>query len=572
MTIKEQGIQRRFDSMMVKQKALWLRKNQKDWWKGEKQKRLSLPKSLFMGSHRYQKALFRSDLIIEAQRRGMEMEETTKVREKLEKMQRGDHRFRKVVSVPENSNFDGIKAKFKDETLLITLPLLHISDQQNREAVTANGKTDQSVQSKVERSSPAGQEDSMKEPSGVAHDDQRARHPEAIRQYDGKAKGAVAAEESKGLVEGRKTEAPKLAQEFVHGEPPISKGSVQERSDYRSARYPEMIQPADHKAKPIASAGESKELVEGKKVEAPKHAQDFVGGAPISKESTQGRSAVAQGEQRARYPEAIRPDDVKSKLNAAAEESKQLLGGIKAELPRHAQAFVGGPPISKDPMQEISAIPQGGQSARHPEAIRPDDDKSKTNAAAKESKEFLGGKIVEVPKQARDFVGVGPKIAKEAMQELSAVAQKAQSTIRPEVIQPDDDKSKPNAAAKESKEFLGGKIAEVPKHARDLVAAGAQIAKEAMQELSAVAQKAQSTIRPQVIQPDDDKSKPKRPQVIQPDDDKSKPNAAAKESKEFLGGKIAEAPKHARDFVGAGAQIAKKIMKFMKFSCCRNNF
>ena len=69
-------------------------------------------------------------------------------------------------------------------------------------------------------------------------------------------------------------------------------------------------------------------LVEGEKVKTPTHAQEFVlAGALISKDPMRERSTVAQGDQSARHPEAIRPDDDKSKLNAAVEESKELLGG-----------------------------------------------------------------------------------------------------------------------------------------------------------------------------------------------------------------------------------------------------
>jgi HSP20 family molecular chaperone IbpA len=164
----------------------------------------------------------RRDLIISGERGVKEMEEMTKVGGKLEKIQR----FRKVIGVPPNWNIDErITAKFRDQTLRVSLPLLHISDQQNQETIPASGKPVQSEQSKDERSSPVGKQDSMQEQSGVAQNDQRARYPEAIRRDDNKAKGSAAAEESKGLVEGNKTEASKLAQDFVHGEPPTLKGA-----------------------------------------------------------------------------------------------------------------------------------------------------------------------------------------------------------------------------------------------------------------------------------------------------------------------------------------------------------
>jgi HSP20 family molecular chaperone IbpA len=162
----------------------------------------------------------RGNLIISGERGVKETEEMTKVGGRLEKLQR----FRKVIGIPQNLNInERITAKFRDQTLRVSLPLLHISDQQNQEAIPASGKPVQSVQSKDERSSPVGQQDSIQERSGVAQEDQRARHPDAIRQDNDEAKGSAAAEALKELVEGRKTEAPKLGQDFVHEEPPISK-------------------------------------------------------------------------------------------------------------------------------------------------------------------------------------------------------------------------------------------------------------------------------------------------------------------------------------------------------------
>lgn len=343
----------------------------------------------------------RGNLIIRGEeRRVKETEETGKVRGALEKMQRGGRKFRKIMSVPENLNVNGITAKFKDETLHITLPLLPISDQQNQKAVpesrkaavTASGKTDQAIQSKVERSSTEGQEESMKERSGVAQDDQREKQPEAIRQEDDKPKGAVAkaAEVLKGLEEERKPEAHKIAQDVAHGKPPISKDSMQKLSDDQTSRHPEVTQPEDQKAKPVPGAVESKELVEGKKTEAPKHAEDFVGSPPISKDPVREISAAAEGDQSARDTKANRPDDDKLKAKALAEESKE--------------------PVSKEPKQEQFAVTQKDQSPRHPEEIQPADLKETPSAAVQEPKESPEKKKEETPKQAKDFVHEDPTI------------------------------------------------------------------------------------------------------------------------------------------------------------------
>jgi HSP20 family protein len=159
------------------------------------------------------------NLVISGEHGMKEVEEMTKVGGRLEKKQREEHRFRKVIGVPRNLNFDGITAKFGDERLRVYLPLLRISDQQNQDAAPATGKPDQSLQSKVGRSTPTGQQDSIKEQP--AEDDQSARHPEAIRQDDDKEKPTVPAEKSNELVEERKTEAPEQAEELV-GQPPIS--------------------------------------------------------------------------------------------------------------------------------------------------------------------------------------------------------------------------------------------------------------------------------------------------------------------------------------------------------------
>lgn len=165
----------------------------------------------------------RGNLIISGERGVKEMEEMAKVGERLEKMQR----FRKVIGIPQNLNNDGrITAKFRDQTLRISLPLRgDISDQQKQDAIPipAGGTPVQPAESKDERACSSGQKDSIQEQSGVAQDDQRKKHPEAIRQDDNKGKGSAAAEELEKLGEGRKTEAPKPGEDFPHGEPPISK-------------------------------------------------------------------------------------------------------------------------------------------------------------------------------------------------------------------------------------------------------------------------------------------------------------------------------------------------------------
>lgn len=459
-----------------------------------------------------------------------------------EKMQRGSRKFRKIISLPENLNVSGITAKFKDETLHITLPLLPISDQKNQKAVPesrkpavpASGKPDQFVDSKVQRSNPAGQEESMKERSGVAQDDQRAKQPEVTRQEDDKVKGAVAkaAEVSKGLEEERKTEAPKLAQGFVHGEPPISKDAIQKRSDDQTSRHPEVTQPEDHKAKSVPAAGESKELAEGKNTEAPKLAEDIVGSPQISKDPVREISAAAKGDQSARDTKANRQDDDIIKAKAAAEESKELRGR-KIEAPKQADDIAAGALISKDPKQELPAISQGDRSARQAEAILPEDDKLKAKAAAEESKELLGVRKFEVPKHGQD-IAAGALISKEPKQELSAVSQGDQGARQAETIRPDDVKSEPKAGAEESKELLRGKE-EVPKHARDLVGAGEPVSKEPKQQQFAVALKEQSRRHPEAIQPADLKE--------------ASSAAVHEEPKEWAEKENAETPNQAKGFV-----------------------
>lgn len=167
--------------------------------------------------------------------------ERTKVGGKSEKVQRGGQRFRKVIGVPQNLNFDGITAKFGDGKLRVSLPLLHVSEQQSQETLPGSGKADQSLQSDVDRSSPAGQQDLRKESAAPAQDDQSARHPEAIRQGEDKEKVTVAAEKSNELLQEKKPEAPQQAEEFV-GELPTSTHPQAVSEEPASAPRPESIQ------------------------------------------------------------------------------------------------------------------------------------------------------------------------------------------------------------------------------------------------------------------------------------------------------------------------------------------
>jgi HSP20 family molecular chaperone IbpA len=183
----------------------------------------------------------RGSLVISGERSAKEMEEMTKVGGRMEKIQRGVQRFRKVISVPLNLNYDVITAKFRDEILRVSLPFLHVSGQQNQDTVSGSGKSEQSLQSNVERSSPAGQEDSRKESPALPKDDQSARHPEAIRQDDDKEKPTVPAEKSNELVEEKKTEAPEQAEELA-GEPPRSTHAQTVSDEKGSAHRSEYIQ------------------------------------------------------------------------------------------------------------------------------------------------------------------------------------------------------------------------------------------------------------------------------------------------------------------------------------------
>ena len=119
----------------------------------------------------------KGSLIISGERGAKQMEGG-----RSEKMQKEGYKFRKVISVPKDLNFDGITAKFTAEKLRVSLPLLYDSDQQNQaDTVPGSEKTDQ-LQSKVERSSPVGQQaDSIKEqpvPARPVQDERSPRHPE----------------------------------------------------------------------------------------------------------------------------------------------------------------------------------------------------------------------------------------------------------------------------------------------------------------------------------------------------------------------------------------------------------
>eukprot|EP00253_Pinus_taeda_P012432 PITA_12432 len=167
--------------------------------------------------------------------------ERTKVGGKSEKVQRGGQRFRKVIGVPQNLNFDGITAKFGDGKLRVSLPLLHVSEQQSQETFPGSGKADQSLQSDVDRSSPPGQQDLRKESAAPAQDDQSARHPEAIPQGEDKEKLTIAAEKSNELLQEEKPEAPQQAEEFV-GELPTSTHAQAVSEETASAQRSECIQ------------------------------------------------------------------------------------------------------------------------------------------------------------------------------------------------------------------------------------------------------------------------------------------------------------------------------------------
>lgn len=156
-------------------------------------------------------------LIISGERDVKEMGEITKVEGRLEKMQSGEHSFRKVISVPENVNTDKITATVKDRVLRVTLPFIRKNQKSlTEDIISGSGKphaADPLEQSKPdERSSPVKQHGLMQEVLAAAQYDQSARFPEVIRPDDSKAKASAAAEKSK-------EEAPKHAQDFVHGEP-----------------------------------------------------------------------------------------------------------------------------------------------------------------------------------------------------------------------------------------------------------------------------------------------------------------------------------------------------------------
>ena len=72
----------------------------------------------------------KGSLIISGERGAKQMEGG-----RSEKMQKEGYKFRKVISVPTDLNFDGITAKFTVEKLRVSLPLLHVSHQQNQDTV-----------------------------------------------------------------------------------------------------------------------------------------------------------------------------------------------------------------------------------------------------------------------------------------------------------------------------------------------------------------------------------------------------------------------------------------------------
>lgn len=150
----------------------------------------------------------RGNLVMRGERRGKEIEETTKLGSRLQKIQRHGHRFRKVIDVHENLNFDGITAKFKGEALRVYLPLVQIFDQQN-----------QTVQD--ERSNPVEQEeDSMPETDVIPPDNH-------------KAEASASAKESLELLEGLAGEPPKSTQtSAVSAEPgsPHQSEAIQAKS------------------------------------------------------------------------------------------------------------------------------------------------------------------------------------------------------------------------------------------------------------------------------------------------------------------------------------------------------
>eukprot|EP00253_Pinus_taeda_P016714 PITA_16714 len=176
------------------------------------------------------------NLVISGERGAKETEER-----KAEKVQRVGQRFRKVISVPQNLNLESVTAKFRNGKLRVSLPSLHFSEQQSQGTLPGGGKADQSLQSNVDRSSPAGQEGSRKESPAPAQDDQSARHPEAIRQGDDKEKPTVAAEKSSELPDEKKAKAPEQAKELV-GEPPISTHAQAVSEETASAQKSECIQ------------------------------------------------------------------------------------------------------------------------------------------------------------------------------------------------------------------------------------------------------------------------------------------------------------------------------------------
>lgn len=155
----------------------------------------------------------RGNLVMSGERRGKEIEEMTKVRGRLQKIHRHGHRFRKVIDVDENLNFDGITAKFKGEALRVYLPLVQIFDQQNQIPSThelhRSGEVqhvaDQSVKSNDERFNLEEQDDSIPEKA-------------VNRQDNDKGKASTSAKELLELLEEEKQEL----LEGLAGEPPVS--------------------------------------------------------------------------------------------------------------------------------------------------------------------------------------------------------------------------------------------------------------------------------------------------------------------------------------------------------------
>lgn len=191
-------------------------------------------------------------LIISGERSVNERREITKEGGTLDTTQSRGHTFRKVISIPKNVNSDDITAKLKDQVLRVSLPFV-----QKNQMLHANGGAkphvaDLSEQSKQdERSNPVEQQGLMQERPAATQKDEGARLPEVIRSDDHEAKANETAEESRA-------ETPKHAQDFVHGEHPIS-------------THAQAVSPVE-----VGSDGDQSQLIKSKSKQRKKHDERYL--------------------------------------------------------------------------------------------------------------------------------------------------------------------------------------------------------------------------------------------------------------------------------------------------------